>query len=482
MSSLRALGVSFSYSDAAPLLTGATFHLTDGWTGLVGPNGAGKSTLLRLLARELTPTSGALKFEPDPPLLRLCPQQVHALTPEIEALAEASDGRSLKLVGQLGLNPWDLSRWPTLSPGERKRWQIAAALAAEPDVLLLDEPTNHLDTEGRHWLLRALERYRGVGVVVSHDRAFLDGLTTSTLRFDRGELVRWTGNYSEAQAQWELARAHEEERFHKAKDEQKKLERQLDEVRRHQQAAAAQRSAGARMKSRYDSDARGILARGRAENADKALGQRVAARRRLAEKAAASVETVELEKQPGRSVFVNYQRAPKPVLLTLEAEVLRAGDTPLLKDVRLTLGREDRVHLQGPNGAGKTTLLSALLASSKLPPERLLFVPQDLDPARAAATLAGVKALPPEERGRVLTLVAALGVDPGRLLASESPSPGEVRKLAIAQGLGGHVWALVLDEPTNHLDLPSIERLERALKEFPGALLVVSHDLRFAAA
>jgi ATPase subunit of ABC transporter with duplicated ATPase domains len=111
----------------------------------------------------------------------------------------------------------------------------------------------------------------------------------------------------------------------------------------------------------------------------------------------------------------------------------------------------------------------------------MLHLAQELPPGAGPALLRDLRALAPDVRGRVLSLVAALGTAPDRLLASSDPSPGEARKLALALGMGRHAWALVLDEPTNHLDLPTVERLEAAIAAYPGAVLLVSHDEAFAA-
>ena len=480
MSLVRAHRVSFAYSDAIALFSEAEFHLPAGWTGLVGANGSGKSTLLRLLSGELTPSEGHLHVEPPSALVHLCPQRVEALTPDITALAEAWDARSRRLLGQLGLDPTALERWDTLSPGERKRWQVGAALAREPDVLLLDEPTNHLDAEARAWLLAALRRFRGVGVLVSHDRELLESLTTTTLRVHAGTVRLWPGAYTAARAAWEGELEARRSSRQSAQDEHRRLQQRLAQTRREQESASAARNAGSRMRDKYDSDARTLGAKNLVSWADARLGRRVSTTRREVERAAAAVESLEVEKTLGRSLFVDYARPPHPLVFSLDVPGLSAGEAPLFGPLRLDVPREARLRIEGPNGAGKSTLLRALLAQARVPLERVLYLPQDVSAEQATEALEAVRELPPEEKGRVLSLVAALGVDPDRLLASEQPSPGEARKLLIARGLGQHAWALVLDEPTNHLDLPSIERLEEALQGYPGALVLVTHDTRFA--
>ena len=222
------------------------------------------------------------------------------------------------------------------------------------------------------------------------------------------------------------------------------------------------------------------MAKARRAAAEKRLGRSVTVARERLERTEEGLRGWAPSKSLGGSVFVSYERAPSPVLTTLQAPEVRAGANTILRDVSLTLHREDRVRVRGINGAGKSTLLAALLHPCRIPLERLLYLPQELDQAATGRLLGQLRDLPREERGRVLSVVAALGVDPGALLASRRPSPGEARKLATALGLGLHVWALVLDEPTNHLDLPSIERLESALQAYPGALIIVSHDDAFA--
>ena len=410
MPSVRLERLAFAYADAAPILSKVDLVLPPGFTALVGENGAGKSTLLALVAGALAPDAGRVRLEPEGAAVAVCPQEVHRRGADVAALAGRDDGDARRLRASLALAPEELARWETLSPGERKRWQIGAALAAEPDVLLLDEPTNHADAAARAHLVAALRGFRGVGVVVSHDRALLEAIAPRTLRLHRGEARLWYLPYGAARAAWEAELRAAWDRRGAAQDAARVAAGKLDVARRAREAADRARSG--RHRDPKDRDARTLVAKTLRDWAEDRLGGHVNRLRSAAQRAGAAIPDQPPDEPLGRAIFLGFERAPRPVVLSLDADVVRAGPAPMLRDVHVRLGREG-AGARRATAPGRRRSSRRSSPASTLPPARLLHLPQEL-PAQGegARLLDEVRALAQDVKGRVLSLVAALGSNP----------------------------------------------------------------------
>jgi len=466
-------GVSFSYeSGAQTLLADVDLHLPRGWTGVVGPNGAGKTTLLRLATGELQPLSGTVQTGG----ALYCQQRTDSAPRDLDRLLSDLDGEALELRGRLGLGDDWLDRWDTLSHGERKRAQIGVALWQQPAILAVDEPTNHLDRLARGMLFAALKQYRGVGLLVSHDRDLLDRLCRQCAFVEPPEVRLRPGGYTRGTEQDAVEQETAQRNREQAKREVKRLEREAVQRR-----VEAERSDARRSKKNLgkDNDARFKRNLARLSGKDGQAGRLLRQMDGRVEKARQHQEKIRVKKKRDLGIWMAGERSKRDVLLRRPAGQVPLGEGRRLQYPDLAMQPADRVALTGPNGGGKSTLLRALVESLTLPEERVTYVPQEITAARSQQVLGQARELPPAERGKLMTVVSCLGSDPGRLLESELPSPGEVRKLLLAFGIARVPHFIVMDEPTNHLDLPSIECLEQALADCPCGLLLVSHDERF---
>jgi macrolide transport system ATP-binding/permease protein len=467
--------VSFKYESAPEfLLRSLSIQFTAGWCGIIGANGSGKTTVLRLATGELAPVSGVISGVEN---VIHCPQRTDDAPEMLRDFLESSEPDAFRLRGRLRIDLSWMSRWSTLSHGERKRAQIATALWQRPQLLAIDEPTNHIDADARALLIAALRTYKGVGLLVSHDRELLDELCDKTVFMDPPVAVLRPGGYSQAVA---LAQAEQK----RVRTEREIAAHELDRLRieaaaRQNAARQADRKRSLKGISSRDSDARAKMNLVRVSGKDGKAGRLAAqfdARLRRAEE---RLDAAQPAKQYRLGIELTGEISQRNWLVNLEAGEIPLSASRLLQFEQLVLRPEDRVAIVGPNGAGKSTLVRHIIANLNALDDRIVYIPQETERVQAAHILEDVRQLPPARLGQVMTVISCLGSRPQRLLESTEPSPGELRKMQLALGMSRMPHVIVMDEPTNHLDLPSIECMEQALSQVRCALVLVSHDRRF---
>ncbi len=473
MASLTFHRVSFGYhAGPCDLFDELQFGLSNGWTGIVGSNGSGKTTLLRLACGELAPRGGSI----DAPSLGVyCPQRTDDPPSVLESFLSATDGEAYRWRGQLGVEDDYLMRWATLSHGERKRAQLVAALWRAPTLLAVDEPTNHLDAAARRRVIGALRAFRGIGLLVSHDRALLDGLCTRSLFVlpPRAELR--SGGYSAAREGILAADRILREQRAKARSEERRLAQERVVRQGHQEIGEKAKSL--RGMNPRDSDARQKAYAARVS--DSGAGKRLRQLDGRIAQAKAAQDVGPLLRREDLGIGIRGERSSRNALIRMGGGTLALGEGRLLTFPNLLMQPSDRIALVGPNGCGKSTLVRRIVEATTLESDRVIYVPQEITAEDSVAIHAAARAVIGTRLGEIMGWVGRLGSDPRRVLDSALPSPGEVRKLLLATKLALHPHLIVMDEPTNHMDLPSIECLEEALDDCACGLLLVSHDRTF---
>ncbi|KUI14079.1 ABC transporter [Mycobacterium sp. GA-1285] len=516
MSSIVCSQLSFVWPDDTPLFDELSFTVGEGRTGLVAPNGAGKSALLKLIAGELTPTSGSVTVDGRLGYLpQTLPYIAHQSVAEllgvasvIEALDALAEGnvdadifttigddwdvaeRTRAQLHRLGLSHIALDRrLDTLSGGEIISIGIAGRLLNRPDVLLLDEPTNNLDIDARHRLYDALDGFAGCLLVVSHDRLLLDRINR-IVELHHGEIRSYGGNFTMYTEAVSLEQRVAESNVRSARQLLKREKREMQQARER-----AARRAGTAARNLKDAGLPKIVAGARKRRAQESAGRIDGVNAARVEDARDRLNDAERAVRDDDALVLDLPDIDVPIGRDIiDAKGLRVstGERLLLDDVDLSVRGPERIALMGRNGAGKSTLLR--IVGGELAPDagtverggRVAYLSQRLDLLDPHHTVAESLAAyaPNLSHTRRMHLLARFLFRGDRIhLPVGTLSGGERLRATLACVLFAEQAPelLLLDEPTNNLDLVSVKQLAAALNAYRGAFIVVSHDERFLA-
>lgn len=506
----------FSFADGTAVLAGAQADLPDGVTGLIGANGAGKSTLLRLLTGALVPERGTITA---PAVIGVLPQTVGAapaatvadalgITGALEALAriEAGDGtpedfdtvgtdwdvadRAGATLARLGLPGADPARpLRTLSGGQARMIALAGLLLAAPDALLLDEPTNDLDAPARARLQEALAVFAGPVIAVSHDLELL-GRVDRIAELRDGRIRVFTGGYADYRAAIDAEQQAAQRHVTEARADLRRQRKEKEDA----QITLARRARYGQKMNRQKNEPKMVMGL-RRQAAEVSAGKLRGAHAAAVEEATETLDRARREVRSDRRLRIDLPGTALPadrrvVMLDLTAAGPVAGDPPAGRltesdgtgPATIEVRGPERIALTGDNGSGKTTLLTALVAAADVPVGVLTQRRPDRDPqATVAEELAGLRPGADAETVRAhLARLLFRGRAGDRKIGALSG--GERLRLELGAVLFAETvpQLLVLDEPTNDLDIGAVEQLVAALTDWPGALIVVSHDRGFA--
>lgn len=448
--------------------------------GLVGRNGSGKSTLANILSGNLEYDEGQI-ITPGQHVsigyLRQTETQPELILQMINGETEMN-GDFQRLASHLGMNQiknWSGERLLNLSGGEKTKLALSKIWASQPDLIILDEPTNHLDYQGVTYLISELVRYQGAAIIISHDRYFLDRTVSQIAELEKGMVRMYMGNYSSYR---ETKQKERESQWHIYQSQQKQ-QMEID--------AAVARLKNWSEKGHRESRQKGGGMQGgkeyyrkKAQKHDQAVKSQI---KRLEKMRKEGLE------RPGKEQQVNFRlnALEKGGRRLLEADGISKsyGEQLLFQDSSFFINRGEKIGILGPNGCGKTTLVKTILGQESLDAgtlflsktARLAYVSQELPQDEKATFHEMIKDWTRDDQKSIYQLLITLGIAYDRLqVPMGALSRGERMKIAMGIAIMGQYDLLILDEPTNHLDVHSRVALEESLQQFPGCILLVSHD------